>query len=137
MVPIIEGTVDFIVPAAGKLCKTWYKVYGTLTSSTRPLICLNGGPGCPYFYLEPIGALAGEESFPVIFYDQLGSGNSTRLPEKAGAEDFWMPQLFLDELDNLVAKLSIPEYDLLGQSWGGMLGVSWSSLIRVWEMLCS
>lgn len=124
LVPITDGTVDFYVHAVGKPCKTWYKVYGTLTPSTRPLICLNGGPGCPYFYLEPIGALAREGSFPVIFYDQLGSGNSTHLPEKAGAEEFWTAQLFLDELDNLIAKLDIRRYDLLGQSWGGMLGVS-------------
>ena len=30
--------------------------------------------------------------------------------------------MFLNELDNLVEKLGIQKYDVLGQSWGGMLG---------------
>jgi len=45
------------------------------------------------------------------------------LPEKKGDSSFWVPELFLDELDNLLSHLGIQDdYDLLGQSWGGMLG---------------
>ena len=37
--------------------------------------------------------------------------------------DFWTPELFLAELDNVLAHFGIQDdYDLLGQSWGGMLG---------------
>jgi L-proline amide hydrolase len=55
-------------------------------------------------------------------YDQLGCGKSTHLPEKAGDGEFWTTQLFLDELDNLVGNLlGDGKYDLLGQSWGGMV----------------
>jgi L-proline amide hydrolase len=56
----------------------------------------------------------------VIHYDQLGNGRSTHLPEKG--TDFWTVELFLAELDNLLAALGIQDdYHLLGQSWGGML----------------
>ena len=69
--------------------------------------------------LQDIATLYGT---PVIMYDQLGCGNSTHLPDKMGNGDFWTVQLFLDELDNLLQKLDIQkDYDLLGQSWGGML----------------
>lgn len=54
-------------------------------------------------------------------YDQLGCGRSTHLREKMGDESFWTIDLFLSELDNLLAHLKIEEYDLLGQSWGGIL----------------
>ena len=55
-------------------------------------------------------------------YDQLGCGKSTRLPEKMGDGAFWTVDLFLAELDNLLQHLGIQDdYDLLGQSWGGML----------------
>jgi len=55
---------------------------------------------------------------PVIFYDQLGNGASSHCP--GVPKDFWVPKLFMDELDNLVTALGIHEdFDLLGQSWGG------------------
>lgn len=70
-----------------------------------------------------IADIATKYGAPVIMYDQLGCGNSTRLPDKMGAGDFWTVDLFLAELDNLLTKLGIQDdYDLLGQSWGGMLG---------------
>ena len=55
-------------------------------------------------------------------YDQLGCGRSTHLPEKKGDNDFWTIELFLLELDNLLAHLGIQnDYALLGQSWGGQV----------------
>jgi pimeloyl-ACP methyl ester carboxylesterase len=58
-------------------------------------------------------------------YDQLGIGKSTHLPEKMGDGKFWTVELFLAELNNLLSHLGIKDdYDLLGQSWGGMLGAS-------------
>ena len=118
-----EGTLDFVVPGLEKPCKTWYTVFGSLSKSIRPLVVLHGGPGVPHHYLLPIADIATKYGTPVIMYDQLGCGNSTRLPEKNGAGDFWTVDLFLSELDNLLTKLGIKDnYDLLGQSWGGMLG---------------
>jgi L-proline amide hydrolase len=56
----------------------------------------------------------------VVFYDQLGSGRSTHLPERG--EEFWTVGLFLDQLAALLDHLGISgRYHLLGQSWGGFL----------------
>ena len=118
-----EGRLDFSVQGLERPCKTWYKTFGSLSEDVRPLIVLHGGPGVPHHYLLPIADIALNYGTPVVMYDQLGCGNSTRLPEKKGAGDFWTVDLFLSELDNLLTKLGIKDdYDLLGQSWGGMLG---------------
>lgn len=71
----------------------------------------------------PMGDLAKSHNTPVIFYDQLGNGNSTHLREKNGDGSFWTVELFLDELDNLITQLHLRHrgYHLLGHSWGGML----------------
>jgi surfactin synthase thioesterase subunit len=46
---------------------------------------------------------------------------STHLPEKAA--EFWTIDLFIDELVNLLSYLGMAaDYDILGHSWGGMLG---------------
>jgi L-proline amide hydrolase len=99
---------------------TWYRVSGNLSSARAPLIVVHGGPGCTHDYLDNLVALSSADR-AVVHYDQLGAGRSTRLPEKGA--DFWTVELFLAELDNLLAHLGISNhYHLLGQSWGGMLG---------------
>ena len=119
-----DGEVDFDVPAAGKPCKTWYKIFGNLKSGTRPLICLHGGPGVGHDYMLAMQDMTTKYSIPVVLYDQLGTGLSTHLPEKRLDTKFWTVQLFLDELDNLLKHLEIADYDVIGHSWGGMLGAS-------------
>jgi len=76
-------------------------------------------------YLLSISALAENPKYhiPVVFYDQIGSGLSTHIREKRLDEAFWQPELFMAELDNLLEHLGVADdFDLLGQSWGGMLG---------------
>jgi proline-specific peptidase len=123
MEPTKTGKIPLSIPAAGKECFTTYKIYGELSATTTPLICLHGGPGVPHYYIEPIGALAAKTNIPVVFYDQIGCGESTHLPEKNGDTEFWTPELFIGELENLIKALGIGKYDLLGQSWGGILAV--------------
>jgi L-proline amide hydrolase len=99
--------------------QTWYRVAGDLCRTKAPLVVVHGGPGCTHDYVDSFIDLAATGR-SVIHYDQLGNGNSTRLPDKP--KDFWSVDLFLDEMDNLLAHLGIAEsYVLLGQSWGGML----------------
>ncbi|MET8948459.1 proline iminopeptidase-family hydrolase [Streptomyces sp. NPDC004542] len=101
--------------------ETWYRVTGDLRSGRPPLVLVHGGPGSTHDYLLNLTALA-EDGWPVVHYDQLGNGGSTHLPGH-GAE-FWTPEVFLDELDNLLRHLGITDdYVLFGQSWGGMLAV--------------
>ncbi|GGL58558.1 proline iminopeptidase [Planomonospora parontospora subsp. antibiotica] len=98
---------------------TWYRVTGEPRSGRPAVVVVHGGPGSTHDYLLNIAALS-EEGWPVVHYDQIGNGGSSHLPERG--EDFWTPELFLDELDNLLHRLDVADdYVLLGQSWGGML----------------
>lgn len=118
-----EGEMAWALPGTGKECKTWYKVYGDLKSGIRPLVALHGGPGVTSDYLTTFSDVTLKSGIPVVLYDQLGNGLSTHFPEKMGDTGFWTEQLFLDELKRLLNHLGIYEdYDLLGHSWGGMLG---------------
>jgi L-proline amide hydrolase len=111
--PRRTGTVDF------RGWQTWYRVTGDLETGKTPLVVLHGGPGAAHNYTLSIAGIAAQGR-AVVHYDQLGIGNSTHLPERGA--DFWTVQLFLDELDNLLAALGIAgRYHVLGQSWGGML----------------
>jgi proline iminopeptidase len=94
--------------------KVWYQIIGPESGAT-PLLCLHGGPGYPHDYLEPLAALADER--PIIFYDQLGCGNSER-PTDAS---LWILDRFVVELRQLVAALHIERVHILGHSWGSML----------------
>ncbi|CDO74665.1 hypothetical protein BN946_scf184828.g5 [Trametes cinnabarina] len=118
-----EGEVDFEVPGTNKPCKTWYKVFGDLSSGRRPLVALHGGPGAVHDYLLTLTYLTRIHGIPLVLYDQLGNGRSTHLPEKKGDAAFWTDDLFIAELENLLQHLGIQDdYDLYGHSWGGMLG---------------
>jgi L-proline amide hydrolase len=111
---VVEGVAPF-----GEW-ETWYRIAGDRSSEKTPLVVVHGGPGCTHDYVLSIAAIA-DTGRPVIHYDQLGNGRSTRLPDKG--EDFWTVDLFLAELDNLLTTLGVKDrYFLLGQSWGGMLG---------------
>ncbi len=111
---VTEGTIPF------RGYETWYRITGDLSSNLTPLVVVHGGPGCSHDYLLSLTEIA-RSGRPVIHYDQLGGGRSTHLPDKE--PDFWTVELFLSELDNLLAFLGIADrYYVLGQSWGGMLG---------------
>lgn len=106
---ITEGEADFNVPAAGKACKTWYKTFGDLSSGTRPLVGLQGGPGTGHNYLLSLEDLASKHGIPVVLYDQLNTGDSTHPQDKRGDASFWTVDLFLGELNNLLKHLGIQE----------------------------
>lgn len=113
------GSVEGFVPFRGH--QTWYRVTGDLKDPRLPLVVAHGGPGCTHDYVDSFKDIAALDGRAVIHYDQLGNGKSTHLSEKG--PEFWTVDLFLAELDALLAHLGIAErYAFLGQSWGGMLG---------------
>lgn len=124
-----EGEIPFKAPSAGKPCKTWYKLVGSLDSSSSPLIALHGGPGAGHEYMTSLNDLHEQHQIPIIYYDQVGCGRSTHFQEKTGDESFWTFDLFIQELDNLVDHFGLREkgFYVLGQSWGGMLGAAYAS----------
>lgn len=110
--------------AAFRDYETWYRINGALGGDKAPVVILHGGPGVAHNYVDAYKLLA-RDGRAVIHYDQLGCGNSTLLPEKGA--DFWTPQLFIAELENLVDHLGIRAgFHVLGQSWGGMLGAEYA-----------
>ena len=132
---ITEGTIPFNIPAAGKDCYTWYRIIGNLHATSphiKPLIVIHGGPGMSHDYLQSMSELHTQYGIPIILYDQIGNGKSTHLRETRGDEVFWTEQLFIDELFNLITKLGLDEgqksYDVLGHSWGGMMGSTFAGL---------
>lgn len=101
--------------------RTWYRVTGDLAAAQAPLVVAHGGPGCTHDYVDSFKLLAGRGR-AVVHYDQIGNGRSTHRPD--APKDFWTVGLFLDELGSLLRHLGIERrYHLLGQSWGGMLGM--------------
>ncbi|RAH80373.1 proline-specific peptidase [Aspergillus japonicus CBS 114.51] len=124
-----EGTAPFQYEHLPKPAQTWYRVYGDLTVGT-PLVVLHGGPGFCHNYMLPLADLATPQR-AVILYDQIGNGRSTHFPEKVGDPAFWTVELFVAELANLLAHLGLGlatgrPFDLLGHSWGGMLGAEFA-----------
>lgn len=85
-----------------------------------PLLLLHGGPGSTHNYFELLDVLA-ETGRKVIMYDQLGCGNSF----VEGHPELWTEQTWREELQNLIDYLHLDRFHLLGQSWGGMLALSY------------
>ena len=90
-------------------------VHGDVAAGT-PLVCLHGGPGLPHQYLAPLEGLVRADR-AVIFYDQLGCGESDRPDD----DSLWVIDTFVDELATVVATLGLDRFQLLGHSWGGWL----------------
>src|SRR5205823_2492399 len=102
--------------------KVWYRIVGDLEDPGKlPLLCLHGGPGAPHDYLEPLEAMAATGR-RVIFYDQLGCGNSDH-PDNPS---MWTVNLFVEEVGAIRRALGLDRVHILGQSWGGMLAMEYA-----------
>jgi L-proline amide hydrolase len=112
-----EGTIDF------RGYRVWYGCIGEGEElpGKLPLLCLHGGPGAGHDYLESLAAMA-KRGRRVIFYDQLGCGNS----DQPDIPSLWSVQLFVEEVDVVRRALGLDRLHLLGQSWGGMLAMEYA-----------
>lgn len=125
-----EQTIPFKIPHIDPPCSTYYKIIGSLSSESPPLIILHGGPGTGHEYLLPFGLLWQQFGIPVVLYDQIGCAASTHLPETNGDKTFWQEKLFVDELNNLVDSLRLhdgPGYSVLGHGWGGIIAAAFAT----------
>lgn len=95
--------------------RVWYRSVG---EGGTPLLCLHGGPGFTH-YLEPLEDLADRRR--VLFYDQLGCGNSDR----PGDTSLWTVPHFVRELVMVREALGLDRLHLFGSSWGGMLAMQY------------
>ncbi|MCU0869883.1 MAG: proline iminopeptidase-family hydrolase, partial [Burkholderiales bacterium] len=103
--------------------RVWWKRVdppaGTPAAAATPILLMHGGPGAGHDYLEPLEALAADR--PVIFWDQLGCGRSDQPDDLS----LWTIDRFRREVDVVRAGLGLDRIHLLGQSWGGWLGIEY------------
>ncbi len=116
----MTGPIEGRLPFHG--FETWYRIVGERDEPGKlPLLCLHGGPGFTHDYLEPLEDAA-QTGRRVVFYDQLGAGNSDRPSDP----DMWTVKLFLDELRTVLQQLGLERVHLFGSSWGGMLAMEYA-----------
>ena len=115
---VTEGFVPF------RGARTWYRsVAAEREDEGLPLLCLHGGPGANWLHMKPYEELADERR--VVFYDQLGAGNSALTEPHDPA--MWTPELFVEEVDAVREALGLERVHVLGHSWGGMLGMQYAA----------
>lgn len=89
----------------------WYKIVGK--GKGIPLLILHGGPGSRSCEMIPGFSFLATDR-PIIFYDQLGSGNSDRPTDTT----LWKTDRFVNEIDRLRRALNLDELHILGHSCG-------------------
>jgi L-proline amide hydrolase len=104
--------------------ETWYRVVESDAADGRAYaLCSPGGPGANWLHMKPYEVFADERT--VVFYDQLGAGNSAvEAPHDAS---MWTPELYVEEVDAVREALGLDRVHLLGHSWGGMLGMQYAA----------
>jgi pimeloyl-ACP methyl ester carboxylesterase len=86
-----------------------------------PLLCLHGGPGGSHLPLTALAPLAAQGR-RVVFYDQLGGGESARPDDPS----LWRVDTFIEQLVALREHLDLGRIHLFGSSWGGMLALEYA-----------
>lgn len=106
-----EGTIE--VPGG----TVWYRMVG---DGGIPLLCLHGGPGMAHDYVSTLADLADRRT--VIFYDQLGCGNSDRPDDTS----LWTLERSVAEVEAVRQALGLDRFHLFGNSWGGWLALQYT-----------
>ena len=88
-----------------------YKIVGD--GDGLPLLFIHGGPGSRSCTSIPGYSLMSNDR-PLIFYDQLGSGNS----DNPGDSTLWKLDRFVEEINYIRNDLNLKELHILGHSWG-------------------
>ncbi len=97
----------------------FYRIIG----EGEPFVFLHDGPGMWHDELVPF-FLDFAQSYQAIFYDQRGNGNS--LMEKID-ETTLTTSLLVDDLEALRQQWGIEQLNIIGHSWGGLLGMYYAS----------
>jgi proline iminopeptidase len=100
--------------------KTYYKTFG----KGAPLLIINGGPGMNSNGFEDMAKVLGE-SQQTIIYDQRGTGKSKL--KDLDSKTISM-KIMADDLESLRKHLKIKKWNILGHSFGGMLGSYYATL---------
>jgi len=98
--------------------KLWYGKIGN--GIKPPVLVLHGGPGGNHYNLAAFQALSDERT--IIFYDQLGCGNSD-IPDN---DRLWTAERYFDEVEVVRKGLGLDNYHLAGHSWGTTLATAFA-----------
>jgi proline iminopeptidase len=102
--------------------KVWTKTIKAQGQRRMTLLALHGGPGFTHNYLEALEDFLPEAGIALIYYDQLGCGNSD-IPDDTS---LWTIERYRQEVEEVRAALGLEEFVLYGQSWGGMLSIEYA-----------
>jgi proline-specific peptidase len=98
--------------------KIFFKTFGKATKGN--VLCVHGGP-INHKYMLPLSDLA-KHGYSVVFYDQLGSGES-EVPKK---KNCYTAEYFIEEIEMVRTKLELGRVHLIGSSWGGLLALGYA-----------
>jgi len=100
----------------------WTKRVGN--NPTMKVLLLHGGPGATHEYMEAFDSYFPAASIEYYYYDQLGSAYSDQ-PDDPSLLDV---ARFVDEVEQVRTALHLDakNFYLLGQSWGGLLGIEYA-----------
>jgi len=100
-----------------------YKVIAySFGSGDDVLFLLNGGPGLPCDYVRESHSCLIDDGYHVVAFDQLGCGASDRPTDPA----LWTIERYVAETETVRQALGLGRVHLLGQSWGGWLGIEYA-----------
>lgn len=100
----------------------WTKRIGN--NPTIKLLLLNGGPGATHEYFECMESFLPAEGIEIIYYDQLGCGNSDDPKDTS----MWDLPRYVEEVEQVRKALNLngENFYLLGHSWGGILAMEYA-----------
>jgi len=102
--------------------RVWTKRFGN--NPRIKVLLLHGGPAFTHEYLECFESFFPKEGFEMIEYDQLGSYYSDQPKDSS----LWTTPRFVEEVEQVrqALKLDSSNFYLLGNSWGGILGMEYA-----------
>jgi len=108
-----------------------HRLAGYRTGSGTPLLLVHGGPGVPCGYVYEAHAHYAAEGFEVVSWAQPGCGRSDRPNDPS----LWNVARFVDEVEEVRRQLGWDRFILMGNSWGGMLGIEYC--LRQLDRVCA
>ena len=108
-----------MVPVRGGQFKVWTKTIG---EGPIKVLLLHGGPGAGHDYLEAMESFLPQAGIQMIYYDQLGCGNSDRPDDSA----LWTVPGYVDEVEEVRRGLGLDQFVLYGHSFGGILTIEYA-----------
>ena len=106
--------------------KTFVRILGDQKKAEgaglTPVLCLHGGPGLGFKYMDGLEVLASEKR-EVASYDQIGCARSPYKIAKPKPNGTYTPERFADELAEVRRATGLGRVHVVAHGWGGMLAL--------------